>query len=243
MSALRICTECKRELSTDCFYKCSKNKNGLQAECKDCHKARYVASKDEVRVAQKKYYEKNKDKKKQYAKDYHSRNKDKHDARNKEYSKVYVVEKSKERKETCRKYYENNKAKIKETTRIYKGQRWETDAVFRLLGCLRGRLRSALRSSKKVASTLSLVGCTKYELMLHLMSSWYDHPGSGESMTWKNYGQHGWHVDHIRPCVSFNFLDPEQQKQCFHYSNLQPLWAQENRAKHAKLNWEKGKHL
>ena len=45
-------------------------------------------------------------------------------------------------------------------------------------------------------------------------------------MTRKNYGL--WHVDHIKPCFSFDLTDPEQQKICFHYTNLQPLWALEN---------------
>ena len=45
-------------------------------------------------------------------------------------------------------------------------------------------------------------------------------------MNWDNYGE--WHVDHIIPCVSFDLSDPEQQKKCFYYTNLQPLWAIEN---------------
>lgn len=36
------------------------------------------------------------------------------------------------------------------------------------------------------------------------------------------------HIDHIRPCASFDLTDPEQQKQCFHYTNLKPLWARDN---------------
>ena len=50
-----------------------------------------------------------------------------------------------------------------------------------------------------------------------------------DGMTWENRGN--WHIDHIRPCASFDLTDPEQQKQCFHYTNLQPLWAADNLAK------------
>ena len=45
-------------------------------------------------------------------------------------------------------------------------------------------------------------------------------------MTWENYGK--WHIDHIRPCASFDLTDIEQQKICFNYKNLQPLWAEDN---------------
>ena len=54
-------------------------------------------------------------------------------------------------------------------------------------------------------------------------------------MNWDNYGQ--WHIDHIRPCASFNLLDPIEQKICFHYTNLQPLWAEDNLKKSNKENY------
>ena len=47
-----------------------------------------------------------------------------------------------------------------------------------------------------------------------------------EGMTWENYGS--WHVDHIKPCASFDLTKKEEQEKCFHYTNLQPLWALEN---------------
>jgi len=58
-----------------------------------------------------------------------------------------------------------------------------------------------------------------------------------KGMTWKNYGKgkRKWCVDHIKPCCSFDLSKPEEQKKCFHYTNLQPLWAKENRQKGVKL--------
>jgi hypothetical protein len=47
-------------------------------------------------------------------------------------------------------------------------------------------------------------------------------------MSWDNWSLKGWHIDHIRPISSFDLSDPAQQKECFHYSNLQPLWAIDN---------------
>jgi hypothetical protein len=53
-------------------------------------------------------------------------------------------------------------------------------------------------------------------------------------MTWLNHGQI-WEIDHIKPCSSFDLTDLEQQKQCFHYTNLQPLFKTENRQKSNKI--------
>jgi hypothetical protein len=50
-------------------------------------------------------------------------------------------------------------------------------------------------------------------------------------MSWDNYGK--WHVDHIRPCASFDLSDKEQVLQCFNWRNLQPMWASENMSKGA----------
>ena len=50
-----------------------------------------------------------------------------------------------------------------------------------------------------------------------------------EGMTWENHGE--WHIDHIKPCASFNLLNDDEQKKCFNYTNLQPLWALENLSK------------
>ena len=55
-------------------------------------------------------------------------------------------------------------------------------------------------------------------------------------MNWLNYGRHGWHVDHIRPCASFDLSKPSEQKKCFNYKNLQPLWEEDNLAKSDKYN-------
>ena len=53
-------------------------------------------------------------------------------------------------------------------------------------------------------------------------------------MTWEDFMNGKIHIDHIRPCASFNLNDPSQQKICFHYTNLQPLWAKDNLRKGTK---------
>ena len=60
-------------------------------------------------------------------------------------------------------------------------------------------------------------------------------------MNWDNYGRGKgkWNIDHIIPCDSFNLLDEEEQKKCFHYTNLQPLWFEDNLYKANKILTEK----
>lgn len=89
------------------------------------------------------------------------------------------------------------------------------------------RILLALKGETKSASTLKLLGCSYEELRAHLQNQF--RPG----MTWETHGL--WHIDHKRPCASFDLTDPAQQRECFHYTNLQPLWALENIQKSDKI--------
>jgi hypothetical protein len=104
------------------------------------------------------------------------------------------------------------------------------DSTMRLLECQSTRVRHALKGNTKHHRSVEMLGCNAKELKNYLASKFTD------GMTWENYGRNGWHVDHIRPCSSFDLSDPEQQKQCFHYTNLQPLWAKDNLHKGNKYN-------
>jgi hypothetical protein len=77
---------------------------------------------------------------------------------------------------------------------------------------------------------MELIGCGVSELMAHLAAQFQ--PG----MSWENHGRNGWHVDHIVPCSHFDLTDPAEQKRCFHFSNLQPLWEADNIRKSNKLS-------
>jgi len=94
--------------------------------------------------------------------------------------------------------------------------------VKRLAHNLRSRIGSAIKHcyGEKSTSTMKLLGCTVNEVRDHIESQFT------EGMTWDNYGE--WHIDHIKPCASFDLTIDEEQKKCFHYSNLQPLWAEDN---------------
>ncbi len=105
-----------------------------------------------------------------------------------------------------------------------------SDASFRLRSNLASLITVSIRKrfGAKAHKTTDLIGCTVDELRQHLEARFTD------DMSWDNYGRDGWHIDHIRPCASFDLTDPKQQRQCFHYTNLQPLWAADNIRKGAK---------
>lgn len=170
----------------------------------------------------KEYYQKNKEKTKEYYKEYYQKNKEKIKDRYQR-NKEKIIEKTKE-------YYKQNKGKISERDR----NRLKADQNYRLKCSLRSRIRTALKGDRKNGKTLQLLGCTAEFLKQYLESKFQ--PG----MTWENYGNPNgdhsdcWHIDHIKPCASFDLSDPEQQKECFHYTNLQPLWAIDNIKKGCK---------
>ena len=103
--------------------------------------------------------------------------------------------------------------------------RRKVDFDYRMRCVLRCRVKDALKGNSKTLPTMKLLGCSVEFFRKHIESQFQ------EGMTWENYGLHGWHLDHIKPCASFDLSDPEQQRQCFHYANMQPLWADENRSK------------
>ena len=99
-----------------------------------------------------------------------------------------------------------------------------------LTNLLRKRIRIVLTGNgiPRLGRTVELLGCTIEEARSHLESQF------SEGMSWENAGE--WHIDHIRPCASFDLTYPEQQMMCFHHTNLQPLWAKDNLSKNASFD-------
>lgn len=128
----------------------------------------------------------------------------------------------------CEKQSTGYKELTKKRKRLYMSQRLASDPAFKILHNLRRRMRSAINGSFKCNTTRQLLGCTTDAIRNHLEARFT------KGMSWHNYGIKGWHIDHIKPCASFDLTDPEEQRQCFHYTNLQPLWAEENIKKGSK---------
>lgn len=95
--------------------------------------------------------------------------------------------------------------------------------AFRLSSLLRSRLAQALGRKTKRGSAVGLLGCTPDEAAAHIASLFK--PG----MTWDNHGE--WEIDHKIPMAAFDLEDPAQLALVCNFSNLQPLWKHENRAK------------
>ncbi len=93
---------------------------------------------------------------------------------------------------------------------------------------LRRRLHHALKGNAKTGSAVRDLGCSIDELKLHLESKFK--PG----MTWENHSLLGWHIDHIKPLASFDLTNRDELLKAIHYTNLQPLWAEENMKKGSK---------
>ena len=94
---------------------------------------------------------------------------------------------------------------------------------------IRSRIYAALKAkAPKAYHTEELIGIKIRNLKEYLENQFK------EGMTWENYGFYGWHVDHRLPLAGFDLTNPEEQKKAFHYTNLQPLWAEENLRKGKK---------
>lgn len=109
-----------------------------------------------------------------------------------------------------------------------KTARERSDPAYRALQSCRRRLYElATQRGFKKERTSALLGCSAQHLRNWLEAQFS--PG----MSWDNHGK--WHIDHKRPCASFDFSQPENIRACFHFTNLQPLWAHDNLCKSKKF--------
>ncbi len=129
-----------------------------------------------------------------------------------------------------KKYYDKNQPAIMKKSVARRAEQRKTNPQILIRDRLAGRIRQALKKQNIVKSkaTKDLTGCSISFLKEYLEKKFK--PG----MTWKNYGVKGWHIDHIIPCSRFDLTNLDQQKICFNYKNLQPLWALENLLKSNK---------
>jgi hypothetical protein len=251
----KVCTKCKEEKGFDDFGKCKREKDGLQYWCKACKSHHYQSNKESIRKKQKEYNTVNREARLKRQAEYRRINREVINNKQKEHyylnreerlsvqklyrqdnrEKIRGADRSRyqSRREKVldyqKRYYQENKDKVKARCCDYILNRLKTDNIFRMTSNLRSRVRRAIIGFKKTGTTMDLIGCTAEQARAHIEAQFTD------GMSWENYGYYGWHIDHIIPCASFDLSDPEQQRQCFHYTNLQPLWAEDNFSKSDKL--------
>ena len=118
----------------------------------------------------------------------------------------------------------NNSKKWKEENPVY----------IKLYKCIYRRAYH-YRKKNKIDTTISnrlncslpdMIGCSINYLREHIEDKWV------QGMTWSNYGT-DWEIDHIIPLSHDKSLDGFIRLN--HYTNLQPLWREENRKKGNKL--------
>jgi hypothetical protein len=107
------------------------------------------------------------------------------------------------------------------------------DAIIkRMFQCIRGRVLyhpDQLKSNRKlIPPAEGLIGLSRKEFREYMTALF--RPG----MTFYNWGtdvDNQWQLDHTCPVSAFDVQDLEQVKRLSHYTNLRPMWGEENQLK------------
>lgn len=227
---LKKCIKCLEEKSAELFY-------SKRSECKECFKSkrnedykrnpdaqkerskkRRIEKNQEVNQYLKEWRLKNNDKQKKYNEDRWNNKRDECVARNKK----YWAENKERLSEFNKKYYSENKQSISMKNVNYERNRSKYDDLYKLTKIYRTRTKMAFKQKgfDKPTKTTDLIGCSPVEFKNYLESKFT------EGMTWENRGVKGWHLDHIIPLCSAK--SKEELENLCHYTNIQPLWWQDN---------------
>ena len=150
-------------------------------------------------------------------------NKEKHEATTKEWRLANRDIINKHSRATKQKY----KAKITAQSVLYAAKRRKENAMFALASTYRNRTSAAFRKNNiaKESKTSELLGCSWSDLKSHIERQ------MAKGMNWENRGGK-WHIDHIIPLASAK--NTKELARLCHYTNLRPLWAEQNLAKGTK---------
>lgn len=230
---VKACTKCGVEKPITDFHSAKNSKFGRHSHCKQCRSVDVCAyyRRDEVKQRLKVYRQRPEVKSRLRAgqRDYFSRP-DVKEYQQKRRHLYYQRKEVRERRQSYMKAYVERpdvKARLRNNKKLYMREQLRENPAVRLRMNLCARIRLAVKGKNKSARTLELVGCDIGFLRRWIEAKWK--PG----MSWQNYGK--WHVDHIMPCAMFDLSDPVQQRTCFRWTNLQPLWAADNISKSDKI--------
>lgn len=155
------------------------------------------------------------------------RDKQKPDDERLKYSRAYFARHRERANARTRAWAKANRKRITRSQVESIKRRRKLDPVFDFACKIKGKIRLLLRGYTKSSPAEQLLGCKIAELRKYLemqFEPW---------MSWDNYG-HGegkWEIDHKMPVAAFDLSDPDQQKLCWHYTNLQPLCCKKNNEK------------
>lgn len=225
--ATKVCSKCELEKCTSMFHKSKHTASGLRPECKDCKKEidrEYrVRNAEKIRERDKKYYEQNAEKIRQRAKDWYDNNLE----RATEYRRDRFQTNKDQIYEYRKEYNERNHEKIKTYMNTYMQNRYHTNINYKVKSICNKRIRDCVRNKSK--KTVEYIGCD-----IDFLKEWLEYQFV-EGMTWDNMGIE-WHIDHVRPCSSFDFSNDTDISECYHWTNLQPLFARDNISKSNKVD-------
>lgn len=153
-------------------------------------------------------------------------------------SKVYYINNTSKAKAAYRAWYVKNREHVLEYAKIWREKNQEklntyardrrrSDIDFKIRSNLRTRLSNAIRDGRKSGSAIRDLGCSIAEFKKYIESQFIS------GMSWDNYGE--WHFDHKIPLSKFDLTNSVQVKKAMHFSNLQPLWAEQNLIKGDKV--------
>ena len=203
--------------------KIAERDKAYQEANKDKIKAYRQANKEKIAKQNKAYYEANKEKLLKRHKAYSKTNKEKIAERQRAYRKA-----NKEKIVEYRKaYYQDNKEKVNTRRRAYRKYKYNNDPLFKIKSIYRNSVKEAFTSigKKKNCNSIKVLGLEAWqELEEYLSNQFYDHPVTGEKMTFDNHGkgENCWQIDHIVPLLTAK--TEEDVIRLSHYTNLQPLW-------------------
>jgi hypothetical protein len=155
---------------------------------------------------------------KEYLRNWYQANK----ARQLELGRTWRKNNADKRRITEKRSRRKNMTKFRAYQREYKKKKRLNNPSYIMEYRLRRRVNKVIAraGATKSASTFDLVGCSPSDLMTHLEATFT------KGMSWDRRDE--LHIDHIVPCCAFDLTSPEEQKKCFHYTNLRMLWAKDN---------------
>lgn len=145
-----------------------------------------------------------------------------------ERDRIYAKEYREKNKDTIKQYHLSISERRRKTRKEYYAKKYRSDIRYKLLHNLRSRIKNAIKCKGRDYTSIELLGCPLATFKSHIESLFT------QGMSWSKVLDGSIHIDHIIPCAKFDLRRLDQQKLCFHYTNLQPLWAEDNLKKGAK---------